>query len=114
MSGKRKIIKKQSFFYSIGINIRKIVIDITKREDELREKVEAKIKEELEKRLKWVKCRMAMLDIIENKLAEMKRLAEIARDNDLGFFDKLKIQHRIYVLKREIKALDEESKKDYK
>lgn len=88
-------------------------MDIANREEELRHKIEEKAKEELERRLKWVKCRMAMLDIIEKKLNEMKELAIIARDKDLSLIERLKIQYKIYILKREVKALDEESKKEY-
>ena len=70
-------------------------------------------KEELIKELQWVKYRIRMLELIEEKLLLMRNLVEIARDNELNENEVRKINEKIEKLIRDINALDEESREDY-
>lgn len=67
-------------------------------------------KEELKRELQWVKYRLRMLDLIEEKLLKMRTLACLVKDEEM---DKEKIEEinkEIQSLAKEVKALDEESR----
>jgi hypothetical protein len=66
---------------------------------------------ELEQELLWVKYRQRMLDIIENKLLEMRGLAEMAMEGKLGEEELQDLNVRINDLLDQVKALDGESRK---
>lgn len=69
--------------------------------------VERKLKYQLE----WVKNRLAALDIIGQKLKEMKALAEYAQRDYLSQNDKNFINWQIKVLEDEVNMLDDQSRK---
>lgn len=66
--------------------------------------------EYLKGKLEWVKYRMEMLDKIEEKLSEMKRLTQYAKDNDLDEEEIKEINDKLNKLKNEVVQMDEESK----
>ena len=69
------------------------------------------LKEELKSELQWVKYRIRMLDIIEEKLVEMRNMAEVAKEGNFSE-DKVKsINAEINDLAEQVRALDEESRK---
>jgi chorismate mutase len=70
-------------------------------------------KEDLTKELQWVKYRIQILDMIEERLLIMRQLAEVVRDNKLNENEIREINQRIEKLVNEINALDEESREDY-
>lgn len=67
-------------------------------------------KDLLEEKLKWVKYRLEILDKIENKLKEMKTLAQYAKNNNLNSTQIKEINSKINILNEEILKLDEESR----
>ena len=71
------------------------------------------LKQELEAELQWVKYRIRMLDIIEEKLLKMKKTAEAAKDLDLSVDQIELINTEINNLAEQARALDEESRKCY-
>ncbi|OFI06490.1 hypothetical protein CLOACE_09900 [Clostridium acetireducens DSM 10703] len=68
-------------------------------------------REELKEELLWIRYRQNMLDIIENKLLEMRELAEIAKKYDLTKEELEVLNDRINNLRMQVKALDSESRK---
>jgi len=64
----------------------------------------------LNQKLEWVKYRLAMLDQIEEKLTEMKQLAEQARDNLLSSNQIEASNEKLHKLQQEVVSLDEQSK----
>ncbi|SKC55801.1 hypothetical protein [Maledivibacter halophilus] len=67
-------------------------------------------KDLLEEKLKWVKYRLEILDKIENKLKEIKTLAQYAKNNNLNSTQIKEINSKINILNEEILKLDEESR----
>lgn len=67
-------------------------------------------KEFLQEKLKWVKYRLEMLDEIENKLKEMRSLAETVKNNTLNPIKIKEINIKIEQLKKEVIELDEKSR----
>ncbi|EOD00375.1 hypothetical protein [Caldisalinibacter kiritimatiensis] len=67
--------------------------------------------EYLKEKLEWVKYRLEMLDIIEDKLKEMKSLAEYIKENDLDDEEAMKINNKFNELKEEVIKMDNKSKK---
>ena len=64
----------------------------------------------LKQKLEWVKYRMDRLDQIEAKLAEMKQLAEYARDNKLSSQEIEASNAKLHELQQEVIKMDEQSK----
>ena len=69
------------------------------------------LKQELKSELQWVKYRIRMLDIIEEKLVQMRKMAEVAKEGNLSADEVKDINTEINNLAEQIKALDEESRK---
>lgn len=61
-------------------------------------------------KLAWVTRRLAILDEIDEKLKEMKQMAEYARDNELPQGEKDELNRRINKVGREIQVLHEKDK----
>ena len=68
-------------------------------------------KQELEAELQWVKYRTRMLDIIEEKLLLMKKMAEAVKEQNLSEDEIQAINIEINNLADQVRALDEESRK---
>ena len=64
----------------------------------------------LNQKLEWIKYRLDKLDQVEAKLAEMKQLAEYARDNTLNGKEIKKLNVKINKLQQEAIEIDEQSK----
>jgi len=64
----------------------------------------------LKLKLEWVKYRLDMLDQIETKLAEMRKLAEYARDNKLSPKQIKTINDKLHKFQEEVIKMDELSK----
>ena len=68
-------------------------------------------KEELKQELQWVKYRIRMLDIIEEKLVQMRNMAEVAKEGNLSVDEVESINVKINNLAEQARALDEENRK---
>ncbi|GEQ20116.1 hypothetical protein CBU02nite_06220 [Clostridium butyricum] len=68
-------------------------------------------KEELKQELQWVKYRIRMLDIIEEKLVQMRNMAEVVKKGSLSEDEVESINEKINNLAEQARALDEESRK---
>ncbi|WP_236896265.1 hypothetical protein [Clostridium beijerinckii] len=66
---------------------------------------------QLKAELQWVKYRMRMLDIIEEKLLQMRRMAETAKELKLSAEEINSLNIEIHNLEEQVKALDSESRK---
>ncbi|KAA8675344.1 hypothetical protein LN736_03345 [Clostridium sp. WLY-B-L2] len=62
--------------------------------------------------LQWVKYRLSMLDVIEKKLFAMKKLVQKSQNSNLSKSEIDEINHKLNNLAAQIKALDQESRKD--
>lgn len=69
------------------------------------------LKHELEKELQWVQYRQKMLDIIDEKLLQMKQLAEQAKEENLSPIELKVLNDRLNNLAEQVRALDSESRK---
>lgn len=69
------------------------------------------LKQELKLELQWVKYRIRMLDIIEEKLVKMRNMAEVAKERNLSADEVESINTEINNLAEQVRALDEESRK---
>ena len=69
------------------------------------------LKEELKSELQWVKYRIRMLDIIEEKLVQMRNMAEVAKEGNLSVDEVKAMNTEINNLAEQARALDEESRK---
>ncbi len=69
------------------------------------------LKKELEQELQWVQYRQKMLDIMEEKLLQMKELAQQAKDNNLSPEEIAVLNAKLNRLAAQVNALDEESRK---
>lgn len=68
------------------------------------------LKQQLEQELQWVQYRQKMLDIIEGKLLQMKKLAEQAREGNLSLVEIESVNTKLNDLASQVRALDEESR----
>lgn len=66
--------------------------------------------QQLKEELQWVKYRMRMLDIIEEKLMQMRKMAETAKESNLSREEIKAINFEIHNLEEQVKALDSESR----
>ena len=73
------------------------------------EKEELKL--ELEQELQWVKYRQKMLDMMEEKLMEMKLLAEQAKQINMSSEELEIINNRLNNLASQVRAIDSESRR---
>lgn len=62
--------------------------------------------------LQWVKYRLNILDIIEKKLFTMKGLAQKVQNSSLSKSEIDELNRKLNNLAAQIKALDQESRKD--
>ncbi|AJA47856.1 hypothetical protein CPAST_c17860 [Clostridium pasteurianum DSM 525 = ATCC 6013] len=69
---------------------------------------DSKDRNRLEQELIEVKYRIQVLDVIENKLFQMKAIAEYVRDNDLSGEEMLGLNIKIGILRDDVIALEEE------
>ncbi|MBV4418604.1 hypothetical protein KM800_04580 [Clostridium tyrobutyricum] len=68
-------------------------------------------KEQLNQELQWVKYRIHILDIINEKLLLMRNIADKARASNLSTMEIQELNYKINSLAIQVKALDEESKR---
>jgi hypothetical protein len=68
------------------------------------------LRRELEQELHWIQYRQKMLDIIEDKLFQMRELAEKAKEANLSRKELKDINVAIHNLEEQVKALDSESR----
>jgi len=69
------------------------------------------LKQELKEELQWVKYRMRMLDIIEEKLLQMRKMAEVAKAENLSTDEVEAINNEINNIAEQVRALDSESRR---
>ena len=69
------------------------------------------LKQELEQELQWVMYRQRMLDIMEEKLLQMKHLAELVKQGNLAVGEMEEINTRVNNLAAQVRALDGESRR---
>ncbi len=69
------------------------------------------VKKELEQELQWVEYRQKMLDLMEEKLLQMKQIAEQAKEGNLSPSELDILNNRINNLVEQVRALDSESRK---
>jgi len=75
----------------------------------LDEREELKLK--LEQELQWVQYRQKMLDIIDDKLIQMRELAEQAKQGNLAIGELESLNNRLNNLAAQVRAIDSESRK---
>ncbi|MBV4450432.1 hypothetical protein KM792_12315 [Clostridium tyrobutyricum] len=68
-------------------------------------------KKQLNQELQWVKYRIHILDIIQEKLLLMRNMADKARASNLSTIEIQELNYKINSLAIQVKALDEESKR---
>lgn len=71
----------------------------------------AELKQKLEHELQWVQYRQKMLDIIEAKLVEMRKIAEQAKAENLTPIEIEALNNKINNLAEEVRAIDSESRR---
>jgi uncharacterized protein (UPF0218 family) len=69
------------------------------------------LKQELEQKLQWVRYRQKMLDSMEEKLLEMKQIAEKAKKGNLSLTDLETMNYRLNNLAEQIRAIDSKSRR---
>lgn len=69
------------------------------------------LKQELERELEWVKYRQRMLDIMEDKLLEIRFLAERVKQGNITERELKESNSMINNIAAQVKALDEESRR---
>ena len=67
--------------------------------------------QELQQALQWVKYRQKMLDMMEEKLMEMKLLAEQAKQINMSSEELEIINNRLNNLASQVRAIDSESRR---
>lgn len=70
------------------------------------------LRKELEQEIQWIKYRERILDIIDEKLLQMKQLAEKAKQDNLTEGEMEVINVRLNDLAIQVRALDGESRKN--
>ncbi|MBR9648975.1 hypothetical protein [Clostridium tyrobutyricum] len=68
-------------------------------------------KEQLNQELQWVKYRIHILDIIQEKLLLMRNMADKVRTSNISTMEIQELNYKINSLAIQVKALDEESKR---
>ena len=69
------------------------------------------LKKEFEQELQWVKYRQKMLDIMEEKLIQMKQLVEQVKQGNLTAEELKLLNYRLNDLSKQVKAIDSESRR---
>ena len=69
------------------------------------------LKQELEHELLWVKYRKNMLRVIEEKLFQMREIAEKIKNQKLSKKEIEELNSKLNILKMQVKAIDGESRK---
>lgn len=69
------------------------------------------LKQELEQEVQLVQYRQKMLDIIEEKLIQMKQIAEQAKESNLSPIELDVLNGRINNLAKQVKALERKAEK---
>ncbi|WP_242864995.1 hypothetical protein [Clostridium botulinum] len=69
------------------------------------------IKQELKQELMWVKYRQRMLYIMEEKLLQMKQLAEKAKEENISSDELEELNTKLNNLAKQVKGLDGESRR---
>lgn len=69
------------------------------------------LKQELEQELFWIKYRKNMLDIIDEKLFQMREIAEKIKNQKLSKKEIEELNAKLNILKIQVKAIDGESRK---
>ena len=77
----------------------------------MNESEKEKLKQELEQELLWVKYRKNMLDIIDEKLFQMREIAEKIKNQKLSKKEIEELNSKLNILKMQVKAIDGESRK---
>ena len=70
-----------------------------------------KLKQELEQELLWIKYRKNMLAIIDEKLFQMREIAEKIKNKKLSKIEIEELNSKLNILKMQVKAIDGESRK---
>ncbi|WP_039655908.1 hypothetical protein [Clostridium tyrobutyricum] len=68
-------------------------------------------KKQLKQELQWVKYRIHILDIIQEKLILMRNMTDKARTSNLSTMEIQELNYKINSLAIQVRALDEESKR---
>ena len=69
------------------------------------------LRQQLQQELQWVKYRQNMLDIMEEKLLEMREIAVQAKEENLSEVEIEALNARINNLATQVNAIDSESRK---
>ena len=69
------------------------------------------LKQELEQELLWIKYRKNMLAIIDEKLFQMREIAEKIKNKKLSKIEIEELNSKLNLLKMQVKAIDGESRK---
>ncbi|MBX4269211.1 hypothetical protein [Clostridium estertheticum] len=67
------------------------------------------LKQEMQQQLEWVEYRQNMLDIIEEKLLQMKEIAEQAKEKNLSSEEIEVLNAKLNNLASQVNAIDSES-----
>lgn len=70
------------------------------------------LKKELEQEIQWIKYRQRILDIIDEKLLQMRQLVENVNQDNLAEEELEMINVRLNDLAIQVRALDSESRKN--
>lgn len=70
-------------------------------------------KEILERQLRWTKEQIRILDEMDGKLQEMKKIAEYAAENDLSIEEVEKLNSQLKELQTEYSFLEAQRKTDF-
>lgn len=69
------------------------------------------LNQELKSELQWVKYRIRMLDIIEEKLVKMRNMQEVVKKANLSVEEIEAVNIEIRKLEEQVKAIDSESRR---
>ena len=69
------------------------------------------LKQELELELQWVQYRQKMLDIMEEKLLQMREIAEQVKEGNLTTGEMVALNVKLNNLVAQVKAIDSESRR---
>ena len=70
--------------------------------------------EDVNEKLVWISHRLEILDEVDKRLKEMKRIAEYARDNELQEREKEELDRIISKIGKEVQVLYEKDKNYWK
>ncbi len=71
-------------------------------------KEQQELKRFLEQHVEWCKRQDSKLEMLENKLYEMKEIAEYARDHELLPIDRERLQEQLDILEQEVHSLEQQ------